>query len=472
MRPNSFLWLGLAAVGLRAQTGATPPAPFFLLTQQARTAFTVEGAGARAMGMGGAFTAIADDATAVSYNPAGLAQLMRPEISMVAQGYSRALDFTGFTGGHAQSATAFEDTSNSERAVDVSFASFAVPWKFNGRNIVFLLSYQKAFDFAYNSDVDYLASSNGGATSQAISQRVHQAGGVAQFSAAVGAEVSRRILLGVALNSWQGSSAFSSFSQRTTSGVNLLFDSELAQQSTFHGVNATLGLIWRSEWVNVGLTYRTPFRAAYVFTNQYRYVDSVTGLVTQESSPATSAEIKWPETWTGGLGLHLSPRLLVTADWSFTPWSHARFAGTGTSLDGLNWFDLQQASVTPKATSQRVGVEWLAVVRSSLVIPIRAGFFRDPQPVVDTQTGAQRVLEGWTIGSGIKLKNLTVDLGLRAAHGQRYISRFNTDAPIGGVASTAYGFERLREYRYYASCIYQFRTEPVHRAIAWFFQGA
>ena len=41
------------------------------------------GSGARALGMGGAFIAVADDATAASWNPAGLAQLTKPETSVV-----------------------------------------------------------------------------------------------------------------------------------------------------------------------------------------------------------------------------------------------------------------------------------------------------------------------------------------------------------------------------------------------------
>ena len=40
----------------------------------------VTGLGARAMGMGGAFVAQADDSSAVYWNPAGLTQLYRPEI--------------------------------------------------------------------------------------------------------------------------------------------------------------------------------------------------------------------------------------------------------------------------------------------------------------------------------------------------------------------------------------------------------
>ena len=40
------------------------------------------GAGARSLGMGGAFVALSDDATAVYWNPAGLAGLARMEVQV------------------------------------------------------------------------------------------------------------------------------------------------------------------------------------------------------------------------------------------------------------------------------------------------------------------------------------------------------------------------------------------------------
>src|SRR5919198_5041141 len=43
--------------------------------------FNFNNPGARALGMGGAFLAVADDATAVVTNPAGLPTLQRPEMS-------------------------------------------------------------------------------------------------------------------------------------------------------------------------------------------------------------------------------------------------------------------------------------------------------------------------------------------------------------------------------------------------------
>jgi hypothetical protein len=44
--------------------------------------FSFSNPGARSMGLGGAFVALADDATAAFANPAGLVQLVRPEISL------------------------------------------------------------------------------------------------------------------------------------------------------------------------------------------------------------------------------------------------------------------------------------------------------------------------------------------------------------------------------------------------------
>lgn len=54
------------------------------------------GTGARAIGMGEAFTAIADDASAVYYNPAGIAQLDHNEIFWTSGSYYKSMPFTGF----------------------------------------------------------------------------------------------------------------------------------------------------------------------------------------------------------------------------------------------------------------------------------------------------------------------------------------------------------------------------------------
>ena len=50
--------------------------------QTAAFQFSFPNPGARSMGLGGAFVALADDATAALANPAGLVQLAAPEVSI------------------------------------------------------------------------------------------------------------------------------------------------------------------------------------------------------------------------------------------------------------------------------------------------------------------------------------------------------------------------------------------------------
>jgi hypothetical protein len=56
--------------------------------------FSFSNPGARSMGFGGAFVALADDATAAFANPAGLVQLARPEVSLEARNWSDSTRFT------------------------------------------------------------------------------------------------------------------------------------------------------------------------------------------------------------------------------------------------------------------------------------------------------------------------------------------------------------------------------------------
>ena len=48
----------------------------------AQSSLNRPGSGARAAGMGNAFIAVSDDGTAASWNPAGLSQLRKPELSL------------------------------------------------------------------------------------------------------------------------------------------------------------------------------------------------------------------------------------------------------------------------------------------------------------------------------------------------------------------------------------------------------
>lgn len=104
------------------------------------------GSGARALGLAGAFTAIADDATAASWNPGGLIQLERPEISIVGM-------FSFDRQELSAESDDFELYDSSFEAQDLNYVSAVLPFRFLERNFVISLNYQQVFDFSQEFDL-------------------------------------------------------------------------------------------------------------------------------------------------------------------------------------------------------------------------------------------------------------------------------------------------------------------------------
>ena len=86
-----LLWLGLLLAGLPVAAQGQAQRVVDRIDITGRQNLTL-GSGARAYGMGGAFLARADDATAASWNPAGLSYLRTPELSLVGAFNSIDLD--------------------------------------------------------------------------------------------------------------------------------------------------------------------------------------------------------------------------------------------------------------------------------------------------------------------------------------------------------------------------------------------
>jgi hypothetical protein len=132
-----FLWVGFVALLL----AAPKPASGQEITQQVRISSSPNpvGSGARAVGMGGAFIAIADDATAASWNPGGLIQLERPELSIVGSYFIRQEDYSSSS--HPEAAT--DDSFDS---ADLNYMSAVYPFAVFGHNMVVSLNFQRRSD--------------------------------------------------------------------------------------------------------------------------------------------------------------------------------------------------------------------------------------------------------------------------------------------------------------------------------------
>ena len=103
------------------------------------------GSGARALGMGGAFIAVADDATAASWNPGGLIQLERPEFAVVGEGVYRS----------ESNHFAKRPVASGEQTVSsagLNYLSAAYPFTLVNHNMIVSLNYQHLYDFSRKWD--------------------------------------------------------------------------------------------------------------------------------------------------------------------------------------------------------------------------------------------------------------------------------------------------------------------------------
>jgi long-subunit fatty acid transport protein len=105
------------------------------------------GSGARALGLAGAFTAVADDATAASWNPAGLVQLERPEASFVWRFSRERNDHYSADPDYRVGGDGFDNLA-------LNYLSAVVPFRLLDRNMVFSANYQEAYDFKQRFHAD------------------------------------------------------------------------------------------------------------------------------------------------------------------------------------------------------------------------------------------------------------------------------------------------------------------------------
>ena len=400
-----------------------PRVPFgVIIAEQARASFTLRGAGARAAGMGGAFTGVADDATAASFNPAGLAQLWVPEISVVYSGERLEDEYKSFVSFGETPPLRLTDSSDSFRRDGWNFVSATLPFELAGKHWAVQLSQQQMVNFDYDAVFQFFGDEADGATRLvSITQSSQQSGSIKARTASLAIELNQRTLVGLAYNRWDGDWNFTSGNSRTA--VNAPEDETFfayTQTSRLRGHNLDLGLLLRYSHVNIGVRYRRSFEAKYAFSGET--ASNVPLSVT--SLPPIDTGLHWPSSLNIGLDLKLSDRWLAAIDWGRTDWKEFTFdPGDKTQI---GFFDLlgRENTLAGVTTDWRIGSEYL-FFRGGLVIPVRVGLFREPSPSRDLVTRERLVRRGYSLGAGLKWQGVAADLTLsRTRAGAAQVSRF------------------------------------------------
>ncbi len=343
--------------------------------------FSFSNPGARSMGLGGAFAALADDATAAFANPAGLVQLIEPEFS--AEGRSSSQRTELVQGGRVSGAPSGlgVDTAGGLRLgvfensqTGVPFAAFVYP---AGRWSFALYRHTWA-DFEFSSRIDGLFGLEDGEDARA-GDILARAGVQVVNSGLAGAfKLTERLSAGLGIVYYEAemSSSAAEFAQdeevfyeRSTFPAERL-DTTYSHRAKGSGVRLHAGFLWRAspQW-SVGGYYRPGPRMELrvIETAGPAESDVPEGTIVLDAS----SRLDLPDVY--GLGVAFRSK-----DGAWTvgcEGSRVRYSLITEGLD-VDVFDRQQIRLSD-GNEFHLGLEYV-FVRAKPIVALRLGAWRDP----------------------------------------------------------------------------------------------
>jgi long-subunit fatty acid transport protein len=384
------------------------------------------GSGARAIGMGGTFIAIAGDATAASWNPAGLVQLEKPETSIALAYQSRIEDFSSSLNPEIDNSAAIDESS-------INYFSASYPFALINKNMVVSINYQRLYDFKRKFDYRQNIYTPPLIPSDPPSIRKEERnydrnGSLAALGLAYAIEVTPQISLGLTLNIWTDDlmwqngweETFTNHSQTTFGAVSNIENTHISDKYTgFSGINANIGALWNiNQSVTIGAVLKTPFTASinHEYSENWTQSDeSGSKTVLADIRDSDDIELEMPMSYGIGISYRFSDQLSMGLDIYRTEWSKFILTdGDGNKSNAVSGQAKEDSNV--KDTTQiHLGGEYLILKPDrNLVIPLRAGLFYDPEPA----EGDEKKFYGMALGSGIGYKNLVFDLAYQLRWGR------------------------------------------------------
>ena len=347
-----------------------------LITQN----FNLTGAGARAAGMGGAFIGVADDATAIVWNPAGLSLLERPEASLVGRTISESKKY---------------DWDNAPDNVSqnhfvLNFLSGVYPFKMGNKKIVGALAFQRQVDFYNYRNYDIISKEG--------------LGGLDTITFGSGFGLFPFFSLGLSANIWTG---------KYDENWNLRADFEYKE--SYSGLNFVFGTMLDLSYLQnpiplkIGSTFRTPFKLKVTWEDPDDIYFQYNIDFGEDQGDAT---IDFPMMLGFGTSYRIGDFFTLSADYEMRAYKDQKVVvKAGDPLVTINEGKLSEYDLN----QFRLGAEYL-IISDFAVIPIRIGAFTEPttrhtgensNPYI---VGDQIKGSGFSLGSGLIFDKLSFDV--------------------------------------------------------------
>jgi long-subunit fatty acid transport protein len=408
------------------------------------------GSGARAAGMANAFIAVSDDGTAASWNPAGLAQLRRPEASVVVDTIARAFDFSGFL--TPDNRARYGDRHSRVTTSGLDFVSLAVPFDLAGKPVTFQGGWRRLYELRAEIQADFTREPvlPDGPASLRLQQDNDVRGNIDLWSLSAAARLSQRVSAGLSVDLWRGDWTGSELRVQQVVGQPAAEFRTRQQRSRMSGANVSAGLLLSYARGQVGLVYHAPFDSRFDEQAQELGPRGGSGLLT------TSDGTRLAFGHSLGLGgaLRVRPRLTLALDFTWDQWSAAELRGYPGTAQPVSFFDQRPRALTSTrdTLSLNLGAEWL-LTRPSYVVPLRAGLAYEPQGGMDPILRDPLDYVMLAAGAGFNTNRFKFDAALQYRFGRQRVSEALTLEGVPLYFPDAYGVLRTGEWRFKVSGI-------------------
>jgi long-subunit fatty acid transport protein len=359
------------------------------------------GFGARSLAMGTAYTAIANDFSAVYWNPAGLGQVKRNEISLGLSHYLYKDENTFLD----------EKSSFSNSKTNLNSLGLVYPFPVQKGSMVFAIGYGRQVDYA--TALAFNAFNKKATTANYpdnidIRTNVLENGGLNNWMVAGAIEAARGLFLGVSLNVISGSYSYNRDYTGSDIDNNYYFyeiNRLYTIQEDISGFTGRLGLLYETKnkkgrfGINVKLPSTLSMRDDWVDTENY-YDDIPDSDYVAKDVGYSEFDVTTPFVFSAGASWTFGD-LLLSGDVDYTDWTQMEFKNT--------YSDLLQENTIIKETFEptvnfRVGAEYEIPLSD---VAVRAGFAYLPSPYsFHTSDNAQKYITaglGWTIENSVRL---------------------------------------------------------------------
>ena len=351
--------------------------------------------GARAMGMGLAFTAVADDPTAIFYNPAGLGWQKHFEVDV---GSSFLTKIKGdFQGANPYPGPTVSETEH--RTTFVLPTLYAVVPMTSQLNLGLGIFSPYGLGFRWDNAEAF---SGRFIAQNAVIQSVDINPVISyqltpQVAVAVGADYRfSKVMLE------KNQAAVNPFTNSIVDVAHVRLTSDLTDN---HGWGWNAGILFRPvPELSVGVAYRSKIKVDYNGTATFEQrltgnsqFDAIVAAQLPQGSQDVTTTITFPETLNLGVAVRIGDGLTVSGEADWTKWS--RFNELLINFTNPAVPDLDRHTNWSNSWAYRGGVEY----KFAKVWSVRAGYYRDktPQPVEDAgPILADSTRNGYTLGFG------------------------------------------------------------------------